>query len=100
MDRNRELGQYAADQSDEGRVMSDAKSTKPIPAEPKLRVPATLDEALDPAWLSDALASVGQGAKVTSVETVELLKTVATKVRFKVTFDGPAGTQDFCLKGL
>ncbi len=80
--------------------MSDVQSTRPIPAEPKLRVPSTLDEALDPAWLSEALASVAQGGKVTAVETVELIKTVATKVRFKATFDGAAGTQDFCLKGL
>jgi hypothetical protein len=84
--------------------MSDARSTKPIttsvPAEPALRVPATLDEALDHAWLSQALASVGQGAQVTAVEQVELIKTVATKVRFKATFDGAAGPQDFCLKGL
>ena len=56
----------------------DAKSTKPIPAEPALRVPTTLHEALDPAWLSEALASVGQGGKVTAVEQVELIKTVAT----------------------
>jgi hypothetical protein len=80
--------------------MADIASTKPIPAEPALRVPATLDEALDPAWLTGALASVGQGAKVTSVEVVELIKTVATKVRFNATFDGPAATQAFCLKGL
>ncbi|MDR2856759.1 MAG: aminoglycoside phosphotransferase family protein [Novosphingobium sp.] len=80
--------------------MTDVKSTRPIPAEPALRVPATLDEALDPAWLGEALASVGQGAKVRSVETVEVIRTVATKVRFTVTFDGAAGTQAFCLKGL
>ena len=80
--------------------MPNLRSTKPMPAEPALRVPATLDEALDAAWLSEALATVGQGAKVTTVETVEVIKTVATKVRFRATFDGPAGTQDFCLKGL
>jgi hypothetical protein len=80
--------------------MSDVKSTKPIPAEPALRVPATLDEALDASWLSEALASVGQGAKVAAVETVEVIRTVATKVRFTATFDGAAGTQAFCLKGL
>jgi hypothetical protein len=80
--------------------MPGTQSTKPIPAEPALRVPATLDEALDPAWLSEAIESVGRGAKVAAVETVEVLKTVATKVRFKATFDGEAGTQAFCLKGL
>ncbi|RZK00316.1 MAG: aminoglycoside phosphotransferase family protein, partial [Novosphingobium sp.] len=84
--------------------MPDEQSTRlPMssgPAEPKLRVPDTREEALDPAWLSQALASVGQGAAVTSVEIVEVIKTVATKIRFKATFDGTAGTQDFCLKGL
>ena len=80
--------------------MSDVQATKAIPAELALRVPQTLDEALDPAWLSQALASVGQGGKVIAVETVEVIKTVATKVRFRATFDGAAGTQAFCLKGL
>lgn len=80
--------------------MPDIRSTRPLPAEPQLRVPATLDEALDRAWLGEALAAAGQGAGVTAVETVEVIKTVATKVRFTATFDGPAGTQAFCLKGL
>lgn len=80
--------------------MPDVQSSRPLPDEPRLSVPATLDEALDPAWLGQALASVGQGGKVTAVETVEVIKTVATKVRFRATFDGAAGTQDFCLKGL
>lgn len=80
--------------------MSDVSSTRPLPAEPKLRVPDTREEALDPAWLSQALASVGQGDPVTGVEIVEVIKTVATKIRFKATFDGAAGTQDFCIKGL
>ena len=80
--------------------MSQVQATRPLPAEPALRVPETREEALDPAWLSEALASVGQGGKVTSVEVVEVIKTVATKIRFKATFDGAAGTQHFCLKGL
>jgi Phosphotransferase enzyme family len=57
-------------------------------------VPETLERALDPEWLSFAL-----GHEVTSVETVELLKTVATKVRFKATF-AEGGSGAFCLKGL
>jgi hypothetical protein len=80
--------------------MPDVRSTNPIPAEPVLRVPATLEEALDPVWLEKALASVSGGAKVTAVDTLEVIRTVATKVRFTVTFDGAAGTQAFCLKGL
>jgi len=80
--------------------MSELTATRPIPAEPSIRVPETRDEALDPAWLSQALASVSGGAKVTSVEVVEFIKTVATKIRFTATFDGDAGTQAFCIKGL
>jgi hypothetical protein len=57
-------------------------------------MPDTLDEALDPIFLTRAL-----GRTVASVETVELLRTVATKVRFAATFDD--GTKDnYCLKGL
>jgi hypothetical protein len=63
-------------------------------------VPATLAEALDPAWLSRALAPVSGGAAVTSVECVEVLRTVATKARFTVTFEDRPGTHAFCLKGL
>ena len=57
-------------------------------------VPDTLDGALDPAFLTRAL-----GRAVASVETVELLRTVATKVRFAATFED--GSRDnYCLKGL
>lgn len=65
-----------------------------------LRVPATLEAALAPAWLTEALAPVSGGRAVTSVETVEVIRTVATKVRFVVIFDGLADTQAFCAKGL
>ena len=57
-------------------------------------VPETLERALAPEWLSFAL-----GHEVTSVETVEVLKTVATKARFTATF-AEGGTGAFCLKGL
>lgn len=57
-------------------------------------VPETLERALDPEWLSFAL-----GHEVTSVETVEVLKTVATKARFTASF-AKGGTGAFCLKGL
>lgn len=65
-----------------------------------LAVPTTLDAVLDPAWLTHALASVSSGRAVTAVETVEVLRTVATKVRFTVTFDGAPETEAFCIKGL
>jgi len=62
-------------------------------------VPKTLDRALDPAWLSEALAPVTGGARVTAVKQVELLRTVATKVRFTAVFEGArGGAEAFCLK--
>ena len=73
--------------------MTEAVATKPV-RELTSAVPGTLDEALAPEFLSHAL-----GRTVASVEIVELLKTVATKVRFAVTFAD--GTSDsYCLKGL
>lgn len=61
-------------------------------------VPATLAGALHPAWLGAVLAPVN-GSGAVAVETVEVIRTVATKVRFAVTFgDGTSG--QFCLKGL
>jgi hypothetical protein len=76
------------------------QAAKAAPAELAIRVPDTREEALDPAWLTQALAPVSGGQTVTSVETVEFIKTVATKIRFTATFDGDAGTQAFCIKGL
>lgn len=73
--------------------MADTEATKAV-RELTIPVPVTLDEALAPEFLSKAL-----GRAVASVEVVELLKTVATKVRFAVTFAD--GSKDsYCLKGL
>jgi hypothetical protein len=66
-----------------------------------LEVPRRLDDALDPNWLTKALAPVTRGRSVTAVETVEVIRTVATKVRFTAAFDGASGGKEaFCLKGL
>ena len=65
-----------------------------------LAIPATLEAALDPVWLTGALAPVSGGKAVIEVATLEVIRTVATKVRFAVTFDGLADTQAFCIKGL
>ena len=63
--------------------------------------PHTLQAALDPAWLTYALTPLTGGAAVTSVETVEVIRTVATKVRFTVAYEGaPGGKVALCLKGL
>lgn len=74
--------------------------TRPVPAQPKVRVPATLEEALEPVWLEQALADVSGGKAVAQVEQVEVIRTVATKVRFAVAFAGEAQKRHFCLKGL
>jgi hypothetical protein len=65
-----------------------------------LPIPTTLAGVLDPAFLTAALAPVSGGRTVAAVETVEVLRTVATKVRFAVTFAGAAETEAFCIKGL
>lgn len=69
------------------------------PAEVTAAVPRTLEDALDAAWLTTVLAPASGGARVVAVETIEVIRTVATKVRFAVTFDRGARGQ-FCLKGL
>lgn len=74
-------------------------TTRPLPAQPRIAVPKTLPDALDPVWLGDALGLRGWRAK-RMVEQVELIRTVATKVRFAVRFAGSPEKRGFCLKGL
>lgn len=64
-----------------------------------LAVPTTLEAALEPAWLARALQGIGGGKSVTEVRTVEVIRTMATKVRFTVRFDGSDVEHAFCLKG-
>lgn len=71
--------------------------TAKLPVVFSLDVPDTLEHALDPTWLTQALAPVTGGARVTSVETAEIIKTMASKVRVVVTFDG-APPAHLCLK--
>ncbi|MEY2943567.1 MAG: hypothetical protein RLY97_1581 [Pseudomonadota bacterium] len=60
----------------------------------ELSVPKTLEQALDAAWLSDVL-----DVPVVKVNTVEVIRTVATKVRFRL--DLERGLKlNLCLKGL
>ncbi|WP_280397628.1 phosphotransferase family protein [Nocardia carnea] len=63
--------------------------------------PAPFDEAvvLSPEWLTGVLDS-GSGAIPVATEVVERIETVATKLRFRVTYSGPAGTPPaLCAKG-
>lgn len=61
-------------------------------------VTTTLDQALDPRWLSQALHGYSGGREVVAVETVEVLRTMATKARFTVRFAGDDAVHAFCLK--
>ena len=62
-------------------------------------VPQTLVRALDPDWLTTALGPIANGARVTQVATVEVIRTMATKARFVAQFDGaPPGGEALCLK--
>lgn len=58
-------------------------------------IPLTLEEALDPRWLSGVL-----GIGVESVEPVEVIRTVATKVRFLAQPADGSPALALCLKGL
>lgn len=80
--------------------MSDTPIRNVAPAVVDAPVPETLAGALDPQWLERVLASVSGGAKVAAVRQIELIRTVATKVRFEVDFAGHDAPQAFCLKGL
>jgi hypothetical protein len=57
--------------------------------------------ALSPAWLTAALERRHPGVVVTDVEVRERIKTVATKVRFHVTYaeSRPELPTDLCIKG-
>ncbi len=71
-----------------------------VPFQPDCAVPTSVEQALDPQWLSLALSDVSGGKAVTSVKQVEFIKTMATKIRFAVTFDGSDEVHGFCIKGL
>jgi hypothetical protein len=68
--------------------------------EVETEVPETLEKALEPAWLSQALAHISGGAKVATVELAETIKTMASKARVAITFEGaPDKVYRLCLKG-
>jgi hypothetical protein len=64
--------------------------------------PLSLATVLSPEWLSRALSGAhDEPVTVKTVEVVETLKTIATKVRFAVTYEGsqPSLPSSFCIKG-
>ena len=58
--------------------------------------PRTLGAAMDAAWLTQALAPVTGGATITNVDVIEILRTMATKVRFVAHWED--GCAALCLK--
>src|SRR5688572_27973290 len=64
-----------------------------------LAVPTTLEAALEPGCLAQALKGIGGGRAVTEVTVVEVIRTMATKVRFTLRFDGSDELHAFCLNG-
>jgi hypothetical protein len=64
----------------------------PVPSDPAV--------VLDPEWLGQALDLVGEGERVVAVEPVGSSKTIADKLRFTVTIEGPDGprTHALCAK--
>lgn len=70
-----------------------------IPAGAKLLIPTSLEQALDPAWLSLALAPRSGGEAVLKVELAEVIRTMASKLRIAVRFaNAPDVLHRYCLK--
>ena len=66
-----------------------------------INVPTSLDAVLDPDWLSRALDDVSDEDRIVEVEEVDSSKTLAQKVRFRVTVedaDGVRRDRAYCVK--
>lgn len=72
------------------------RMTEPDEASASAGAPYTLAEAMNPSWLTRALAPLTGGDLVTQVDVVEVIRTTATKVRFRVQWAG--GAASLCLK--
>jgi aminoglycoside phosphotransferase (APT) family kinase protein len=80
-------------------LLVEKPSAEILPEVGKLQVPSTLEEAVKPAWLTQALARFSGGDRVVSVAVNEIIKTMASKVRIAVTFAGkPDQPYALCLK--
>jgi Phosphotransferase enzyme family len=68
---------------------------------PSISIPRTAGEVLDPEWLGLALDDLGPEDHVVGVETVDSSKTLAEKIRFRVTVEGSDGQRRiraYCVK--
>jgi Phosphotransferase enzyme family len=74
--------------------------TVPTPPVDQSPAPLELDAVLNPAWLSNALSTRFPGVVVGATDVTEQITTMATKVRFHVTYEHQAGApSDLCVKG-
>lgn len=71
---------------------------KRVPGSLVLPIPTTLQGALDPQWLGQVLTPISGGRAVVSVELSELIRTMASKARIAVRFEGDPSTHHLCLK--
>jgi len=65
-------------------------------------MPTSLEEVLDADWLSGALDDITNEDRIVAVEAVDSSKTLAQKVRFRVTVEGADGQRrlrSYCIKG-
>jgi aminoglycoside phosphotransferase (APT) family kinase protein len=70
-------------------------------ADPIDPVPQELATLLDPVWLARALDDIGEGDRILAVEQVDTSRTLARKVRFRVTVEDAEGgrrTRAYCVK--
>lgn len=80
--------------------MKEMPITQTMLREVEAEVPETLDGALDPTWLSRALAHLANGSPVARVELADVVKAMASKVRIAVVFQNqPDAVYRLCLKG-
>jgi hypothetical protein len=78
--------------------MGDIDSATAPPFDP---VPNDRATVLDPAWLATALDGIGDRDRVVSVDEVGETRTIAQKLRFRVTVEGDDGvtrTDAYCVK--
>jgi aminoglycoside phosphotransferase (APT) family kinase protein len=69
---------------------------------PNVPMPTKLEEVLDAEWLSESLDDITEEDRIIGVEAVDSSKTLAQKVRFRVTVVGVDGQQrirSYCVKG-
>jgi len=77
------------------------KSDPTSAAAPFDAVPSDLAVLLDPAWLTQALDDIVEGDRIVHVEQVDQSRTLARKVRFRVTVEDATGvrrTTAYCVK--